>query len=251
MVRGPTAALRALEMVSAQAVTTTEQHIVRANQVAELVAGMAESATRALNALAAQQERLNSSGLRGVEDLQLRLLELNGTEAEIARARHERDEAQIRRQIALMKLDAERAALAGDHAESDRLREEIRLYERQLTLLDQLFLEEEKQRRKKELERAREKVQEKARGSSGSGGGGSTIRSTGGAATTPAQVERASVGATSTQGVRPTAGATHVLGVYRIELKNPGGGVTPINVAAPSDVQNVLRALEVAREVSS
>ena len=131
-----------------------------------------------MEALERQQKQLQDQGggaARGVEDLRLRLLELNGTEEQIARARHERDEAEVRRQRALQELELQRALLREDDAEAARLRQEIALLGEQLALLDKVFAEEEKQRK------ARQRGERPGGGPGGSGGGMSGGMSGGGA----------------------------------------------------------------------
>ena len=125
-----------------------------------------------MEALERQQKQLQDQGggaARGVEDLRLRLLELSGTEEEIARARHERDEAEVRRQRALQELELQRALLREDDAEAARLRQEIALLGEQLALLDKVFAEEEKQRKARQRDE-----REKSRGGSDGGSSGSS-----------------------------------------------------------------------------
>ena len=153
-----------------------------AAEMAKLVfeAGKSTAAMRAehaqlvqqMEALERQQKQLQDQGggaARGVEDLRLRLLELSGTEEQIARARHERDEAEVRRQRALQELELQRALLRKDDDEAARLRQEIALLGEQLALLDKVFAEEEKQR----------KAREKSRGGSGGSDGGGSSGSSG------------------------------------------------------------------------
>lgn len=119
-----------------------------------------------MEAMARQQQQLEDQGngaARGVEDLRLRLLELEGTEADIAQARHERDVAEVQRKMALMQLDLQRAQLGGKQDEALRLQAELGLLQEQLKLLDQIFRKEEEQRKVRERE---------GKGGAGGGGGG-------------------------------------------------------------------------------
>jgi tape measure domain-containing protein len=121
-----------------------------------------------MEAMADQQKQLEDQGngaARGVEDLRLRLLELSGTEEEIARARHERDEAEVQRKMALMQIDLQRAQINGKDEEAARLQAELGLLQEQLKLLDQIFSKEEQQRK------ARERGERSGAGGGGSGGG--------------------------------------------------------------------------------
>lgn len=131
------------------------------NYTSDLTASFA-AYVAGMEALDRQQNAINSNGARGLEDLKLRWLELNGTEEEIAAARHRRDEADMQRQIALLQIESKRAARRGEDVSV--LKEEIALMKEQLTWLDKIFKEEEKQRKaraaeaeKEEKRRARER----------------------------------------------------------------------------------------------
>ena len=100
------------------------------------------------------------SGAARLDALKLRLIELNGTEEQVAAARRERDEAEVRRQIKLAEIEAARAAARNDEGEIARYREEIALLGEQLTLLGKVYAAEQKQRAAK------------ARGDEGGSGGG-------------------------------------------------------------------------------
>jgi len=116
-----------------------------------------------LEALGRQQRLLedaNGGAARGVEDLRLRLLELEGTEQQVAAARNERDKADLRSKMALARIELERAMLANKQDEAQRLEREIALLGEQLTLLDKVYAAEQKQRAAK------------ARGDEGGSGGG-------------------------------------------------------------------------------
>ncbi len=95
-----------------------------------------------------------------LDALKLRLIELNGTEEQVAAARRERDEAEVRRQIKLAEIEAARAAARNDEGEIAKYREEIALLGEQLTLLGKVYAAEQKQRAAK------------ARGDEGGSGGG-------------------------------------------------------------------------------
>jgi len=105
--------------------------------------------------LAAQQRQVqDSSGgaARGVDDLRLRLLELDGTEQQVAAARHERDKAEVQARQALARIDMERARARKDDAEAARLEREVALLGEQLQLLDQIYAREQQQRQDKARE---------------------------------------------------------------------------------------------------
>ena len=116
-----------------------------------------------LEALGRQQRLLedaNGGAARGVEDLRLRLLELEGTEQQVAAARNERDKADLRSKMALARIELERATLANKQDEAQRLEREIALLGEQLALLGKVYAAEQKQRAAK------------ARGDEGGSGGG-------------------------------------------------------------------------------
>jgi hypothetical protein len=96
--------------------------------------------------LDAAQEAFASNAAEGVEQLRLRLLELNGTEEQIARARQSRDQAEVLRTIELTRLDLRRAELRKNQGEVQRLQTEINLLQEQLTLIDQIYRAEARQR---------------------------------------------------------------------------------------------------------
>lgn len=115
----------------------------------DAVEASVSSVAAAMVRLDRQQSEINSSAARGVDDLKLRLIELNGTEEEIAKARLERDKADVNRQIALLELDIKRANLRGESGEASRLRDEIKLLKEQLGLIDQVHKAEQRNSRSK------------------------------------------------------------------------------------------------------
>ena len=124
---------------------------------------LADEYVATMEALDRQQqaiERTNIGAARSVDALKLRLIELNGTEEQVAAARRERDEAEGRRQIKLAEIEAARAAARNDEGEIAKYREEIALLGEQLTLLGKVYAAEQKQRAAK------------ARGDEGGSGGG-------------------------------------------------------------------------------
>ena len=133
---------------------------------AKVMADEMDAYVRRMEAMDARQQAMTSTAAGGVEALKMRLIELNGTEDEIARARKARDVAEIERTITLMQMDIERARMRGEHSEAARLQQEIALYKEQLVLIDRVFAAEQKQQRARQRERESSK-------SGGSGGGGS------------------------------------------------------------------------------
>ena len=134
-----------------------------------LLGRLADEYASALDDIDARQQKLNdtnSGAARGVADLELRLIELNGTEDEIAQARYERDQAEVKRQIELQKLELERAAIRKE--DGARIQQEIDLLNKQLGLMERVFDEERKQAKARE----RDKNSGKPSGGDGGGSGG-------------------------------------------------------------------------------
>lgn len=145
------------------------QYIDAWNTHFKTLRALADEYAASMERIDAAQARLNqqnSGAARGVDDLRLRLLELNGSEEQVAQARAQRERDAVQRQIEITRLEAERAALRKDTAALERLNEEIALYEQQLGLLGQIAAAERRQRQQK----AREGNGGNG-GSSGSGGG--------------------------------------------------------------------------------
>lgn len=134
-----------------------------------------------------------SGAARGVEDLQMRLLQLNGSEEEIAQARAAREKLQLEREIKMLEIQKSRAAYQGDSAAAEQIGEEIKLMREQQRLLAQIHKEEEKQRKEAAREKERQekeakrkereeakKAAEQAEGGGGDADAGGTSRSAGG-----------------------------------------------------------------------
>ncbi|MBW7862717.1 MAG: hypothetical protein H3C33_16690, partial [Rhodocyclaceae bacterium] len=125
----------------------------------------------ALEDLDRRQADLGSSAARSLDDAKLRLLELTGSEEEIAKAREARDRAEIERQITLVQLEMERARLRSNSAEAERLEAELRLLREHLDVLGQIHRAEARQREGKST---------KSGGGAGmSGGGGAEVSAPG------------------------------------------------------------------------
>jgi hypothetical protein len=111
----------------------------------------AAAAVNAYNSSMATFEARNSSAAQGVGALELRLLELTGTEEQIANARAQRDKAQIQMEIEKTKLAMQRAQIEGDEDSAKKYQTEIELLNKQIGLLNRIQQAE-----------ARQKKQEKA-----------------------------------------------------------------------------------------
>ncbi len=85
-----------------------------------------------------QLATLGSSGLSGVKDMQLRLLELNGTEEEIAQARARREREQLAIELKRAELEAAKQSALGNDSEASALRTEAGYLKQQMALLSKI-----------------------------------------------------------------------------------------------------------------
>lgn len=165
--------LSAAEMASdyaREAVAAVEANGTWGRSYAEL-AGAASAYVRAMEAIDERQSNVlagTDGAAEGVERLKLRLLELEGTEDEIAKARLARDQAAIEREIALVRLEAQRAQVRGDTDEASRLYQEVKLLQEQLVLVEKIFNAEKK------------RAKQGGSAGGGSGGGRDSGQSSGG-----------------------------------------------------------------------
>ncbi|MDR2091931.1 MAG: phage tail tape measure protein [Azoarcus sp.] len=113
-----------------------------------------------MEALDERQRQVMLGADSGVADLRLRLLEIEGTEEQIAIARLQRDKEDRNIQIKLLEIEAERVALAGNDAAAEDARARISALRQELSLLDQIYAAE---RRKAQQEAAEAARQEAAR----------------------------------------------------------------------------------------
>lgn len=116
-----------------------------------------------LEGIDAAQQKLQQSAQgsdAALADMRLRLLEIDGTEEEIAAAKMERERNAIAIEIKRLELEMERARVWKDRAQMDALNEEIAKQKELLNLLGQV---EEKEKRKRNEETAKKKAQEEDR----------------------------------------------------------------------------------------
>lgn len=150
-------------------------------------AAMSAQANRMVDALeaidAAQQqlERSSRGSDRALEDMRLRLLEIDGTEEEVAAARMRRERAQAEVELQRLQLEFERARVWKDAAKLDDLEKEISKQRELLGLLGQVEEKERQQRKKRADDRAKEEA-EREREKDAAGG----ARPVGGASATGA-----------------------------------------------------------------
>lgn len=103
-----------------------------------------------------QQKSLSSSGAAGVEELRLKLLELSGSEEQIARARAARDISELERKKALLQIELHRAQLRNDTTETAYYQTELGYLAEQIKLTDQLARATEKKRQEEAKKKAAE-----------------------------------------------------------------------------------------------
>jgi hypothetical protein len=151
----------------AQAVNKAMWETVRFHPQTEAgFAAMSAQANRMIETLegidAAQQalERSAQGTDAALADMRLRLLEIDGTEEEIAAAKMERERNAIAIEIKRLELEMERARLWKDRAQMDALSEEIAKQKELLNLLGQV---EEKEKRKRREETTKKKAQDEDR----------------------------------------------------------------------------------------
>jgi len=103
----------------------------------------------AMQRIDAQQKALEASqseAAQGVEQLRQRLLQLNGTEEDIARDKARRENEAMQREIALAQLALERARVKKDNADIAAQTQELELLKEKQKLLEQVHRAEQKQR---------------------------------------------------------------------------------------------------------
>jgi TP901 family phage tail tape measure protein len=187
----------------------------------EFMERYARNYIRTLEDLDRQQQRVANTSRDGLKDMQLRWLELNGTEEEVARARAEREKAEVERAIALLRLEEKRARLSGDTEKAKLIAEDIQIEREKLELLGQIHAREAaiaKERRQEEKQRAEERKREDA------------AREKSRAA--------AMTAATQTDTARPAASTRHEV-VLRV-----GGRSTSVNMASANDAESFTRFMQ-------
>lgn len=111
---------------------------------------------RTLEDLDRQQQRLDSRARDSLEDRRMRLLELDGSEEQVERARAARERNQIEREIALMEIEQKRARADGKSEDAERIAEDLRYKREELIVLDLIHRKEAEQARQRRAEAKRE-----------------------------------------------------------------------------------------------
>jgi len=145
----------------AQAVNKAMWETVRfAPQTDASFAAMSAQANKMIETLEgidAAQRKLQQSAQgndAALADLRMRLLEIDGTEEEIAAAKAERERNQIELELQRLQLEMERARVWKDNAKLAELDKEIAKQKEMLALLGQIHEKERDKRKKEEDERA-------------------------------------------------------------------------------------------------
>lgn len=183
----------------AQAVNKAMWETVRfAPQTDASFAAMSAQANKMIETLEgidAAQRKLQQSAQgsdAALADLRMRLLEIDGTEEEIAAAKAERERNQIELELQRLQLEMERARVWKDNAKLAELDKEIAKQKEMLALLGQIE-EKERAQRKKEADKQKAQEEERDKKSTSSSAGPSTTPPSSGPSTTaPASVPGAS-----------------------------------------------------------
>jgi hypothetical protein len=107
---------------------------MEAAQIAKAAADEYDNLTRAIE----RQNAGTTSAAQGVDNLKLRLLEIEGAEKEIAAAKDAREKNNILRMQKVAEMEARRAELAGDTKARDQYRAEAAALKEQLDLLEKI-----------------------------------------------------------------------------------------------------------------
>ncbi len=152
----------------------------------------------------ARQNAGNTSAAQGVDNLKLRLLEIEGTEQEIAAAKDAREKNNILRMQKVAEMEARRAELAGDTKARDQYLAESAALKEQLVLLEKIDQAElRRDQRAAEAAQKAQKAQKAAQDTAPEAGGarGGTAGTSSTTQATPAPAPQQSAGAAKTYNV--------------------------------------------------
>lgn len=202
-----------------------------------------------LEGIDAAQQKLQQSAQgsdAALEDLRMRLLEIDGTEEEIAAAKAERERNQITLELQRLQLEMERARIWKDNAKLAELDKEIAKQKEMLALLGQI---EEKERAQRKREADKQQAQEKERtksSTSSSAGPGATPPGAGPSTAPPASAPGASPD--SSPGVKPGAGSTVYVSNITIDGRRQSVGYADRQSQLNGDA--LIRSLAEAKRVA-
>lgn len=126
----------------------------------------ASTALKDLDASQQALERSSNDAAGGLASLEDRLLELSGSEEQVAARRKERDSAEVQQKLALLQLDLRRAEIMKDTELVSQLNAEISAYNQQLRLIEQIAAKEKQNRdtkRREEEAAAKERAAREAK----------------------------------------------------------------------------------------
>jgi tape measure domain-containing protein len=103
-----------------------------------------------------QQKRVDSSARDSLEERKFRLLELDGSEEQVERARADRERNQVERELALMEIELRRARIRGESENVERIQEDLRFKREELVVLAQIHSKEAAQAKERRAEEKRE-----------------------------------------------------------------------------------------------
>lgn len=202
-----------------------------------------------LEGIDAAQQKLQQSAQgsdAALADMRMRLLEIDGTEEEIAAAKAERERNQITLELQRLQLEMERARVWKDNAKLAELDKEIAKQKEMLALLGQI---EEKERAQRKRESDKQQAQEKERtksSASSSAGPGATPPGAGPSTAPPASAPGASPD--SSPGVKPGAGSTVYVSNITIDGRHQSVGYADRKSQLSGDA--LIRSLAEAKRVA-
>ena len=202
-----------------------------------------------LEGIDAAQQKLQQSAQgsdAALADMRMRLLEIDGTEEEIAAAKAERERNQITLELQRLQLEMERARVWKDNAKLAELDKEIAKQKEMLALLGQI---EEKERAQRKKESDKQQAQEKERtksNTSSSAGPGATPSSSGPSTAPPASAPGTSPD--SSPGVKPGAGSTVYVSNISIDGRRQSVGFADRQSQLNGDA--LIRSLAEAKRVA-
>ncbi len=202
-----------------------------------------------LEGIDAAQQKLQQSAQgsdAALADMRMRLLEIDGTEEEIAAAKAERERNQITLELQRLQLEMERARVWKDNAKLAELDKEIAKQKEMLALLGQI---EEKERAQRKRESDKQQAQEKERtksSTSSSAGPGATPPGAGPSTAPPSSAPGASPD--SSPGVKPGAGSTVYVSNITIDGRRQSVGYADRQSQLNGDA--LIRSLAEAKRVA-
>ncbi|PAT39163.1 hypothetical protein CK623_11410 [Vandammella animalimorsus] len=197
------------------------EHLAKLKRLAD---EYVQSMTR-LDDMEAKLTRSSSGRARALADLELRLLELSGNQEAIARAKQQRDLAELETERAKLDIELQRAQIRGDDGKLQEIQQELALLDAYTKKLKEVHAAEDKQRRDAaRAEREQRQQQERER----------------------AERERSQAAAAPS----PAAQSDAVVRTHRIELQGRRYDV-PTTPQGGQAIDDLLRAIARAKGASA